>query len=180
MRLLAACEIAVSPRVWINASDIYNRVPFVFDNTAFAAICSDLSKYPLSGAVAASAAVPLAFAPAVVQAFPGTCNEPLPPWVARAAANRNASPMLSAYSKAVMRYRDGAVPYIKLMDGGLVDNYGVSALTIVREILRDTLWPDDTAAGGPAAAAGYLWWWIPKSVSPATGSIRWKGLKASI
>ncbi|MGM4999001.1 patatin-like phospholipase family protein [Tardiphaga sp. 538_B7_N1_4] len=122
-----------SPRVWINASDIYNRVPFVFDNTAFAAICSDLSKYPLSGAVAASAAVPLAFAPAVVQAFPGTCNEPLPPWVARAAANRNASPMLSAYSKAVMRYRDGAVPYIKLMDGGLVDNYGVSALTIVRE-----------------------------------------------
>jgi hypothetical protein len=41
--------------------------------------------------------------------------------------------MLSAYSKAVVRYRDGAVPYIKLMDGGLVDNYGVSALTIVRE-----------------------------------------------
>jgi NTE family protein len=122
-----------SPRVWINASDIYNRVPFVFDATAFTAICSDISKYPLSNAVAASAAVPLAFAPAVVQAFPGTCNDPLPPWVAKAAANRNASPMLSAYSKAIMRYREGAVPYIKLMDGGLVDNYGVAALTIARE-----------------------------------------------
>jgi len=27
------------PRVWINASDIYNRVPFVFGATAFTAIC---------------------------------------------------------------------------------------------------------------------------------------------
>lgn len=122
-----------SLRVWLNASDIYNRVPFVFNETAFSAICSDLSKYPLSGAVAASAAVPLAFAPAVLQAFPGTCKEPLPPWVTRAAMNRNASPMLGSYAKAVVRYRDGAVPFIKLMDGGLVDNYGVAALTIVRE-----------------------------------------------
>jgi NTE family protein len=122
-----------SPRVWINASDIYNRVPFVFDANAFTAICSDLSKYPLSSAVAASAAVPIAFAPAVVQAFPGTCKDPLPPWIAKAAANRNASPMLSSYAKAIMRYREGAVPYIKLMDGGLVDNYGISALTIARE-----------------------------------------------
>jgi predicted acylesterase/phospholipase RssA len=122
-----------SPRVWINASDIYNRVPFVFDATAFTAICSDLSKYPLSSAVAASAAVPIAFAPAVVKAYPGTCNDPLPPWIAKAAANRNASPMLGSYAKAVVRYREGAVPYLKLMDGGLVDNYGISGFTIARE-----------------------------------------------
>jgi NTE family protein len=121
-----------SPRVWINASDIYNHVPFVFEATAFTAICSDISKYPLSNAVAASAAVPIAFAPAVVQAFPGTCKDPLPPWIARAAADRDAPPMLSSFAKAVMRYREGAVPYIKLMDGGLVDNYGVSGFTIAR------------------------------------------------
>lgn len=121
-----------SPRVFINASDIYNHTPFVFDATPFAAICSDLSKFPLSQAVAASAAVPIAFAPAVIKAYPGTCNDPLPPWIARAAANRNAPPMLSAYAKGVMRYRDGAVPYIKLMDGGLVDNFGISGFTIAR------------------------------------------------
>lgn len=121
------------PRVWINASDIYNHVPFVFGATAFTAICSDLLRYPLSSAVAASAAVPIAFAPAVVQAFPGTCNDPLPPWVTRAAADRNSSPMLSAFAKAIVRYREGAVPYIKLMDGGLVDNYGISGFTIARE-----------------------------------------------
>jgi NTE family protein len=121
------------PRIWINASDIYNHVPFVFGATAFTAICSDLNRYPISSAVAASAAVPIAFAPAVVKAYPGTCNDPLPPWIARAAANRNASPMLNSYAKAIMRYRDGAIPFIKLMDGGLVDNYGISGFTIERE-----------------------------------------------
>ncbi|SFL64480.1 Patatin-like phospholipase [Bradyrhizobium sp. NFR13] len=122
-----------SPRVWINSSDIYNRVPFIFDATAFNAICSDLGKFPVSSAVAASAAVPIAFAPAVVKAYPGTCNDPLPEWVRRAASSRTASPMLSSYAKAIVRYREGAVPYIKLMDGGLVDNYGVAGFTIARE-----------------------------------------------
>ena len=121
------------PRIWINASDIYNRVPFVFGANAFTAICSDLARYPISSAVAASAAVPIAFAPAVLKAYPGTCTDPLPPWIAKAAANRNASPLLSSYAKAILRYRDGAVPYIKLMDGGLVDNYGISGFTIERE-----------------------------------------------
>lgn len=121
------------PMVWINASDIYNRTPFIFSTTAFTAICSDLSAYPLSNAVAASAAVPIAFAPVVVQAFPGTCNDPLPRWVARSREHRNTSPMLSAYAKAINRYREGAVPYIKLLDGGLVDNYGLSGLTVERE-----------------------------------------------
>ncbi|KIZ39190.1 MULTISPECIES: patatin-like phospholipase family protein [Rhodopseudomonas] len=121
------------PQVWINASDIYNRVPFVFGATAFTAICSDLSRYPISNAVAASAAVPLAFAPAVVQAFPGSCDDPLPRWIARAAADRNAPPMLNTYAKAIMRYRDGKVPFIKLLDGGLVDNYGISGFTIERQ-----------------------------------------------
>jgi NTE family protein len=83
--------------------------------------------------VAASAAVPIAFAPAVVQAFPGTCNDPLPPWIVRAAADRNAPLMLSSVAKAISRYREGAVPYIKLMDGGLVDNYGLSGFTIARQ-----------------------------------------------
>lgn len=121
------------PRIWINASDIYNRTPFVFGATAFTAICSDLSAYPLSSAVAASAAVPIAFAPVVVQAFPGQCNDPLPQWIKRASSDRNATPMLSSFAKAISRYRDGAVPYIKLLDGGLVDNYGISGFTIARE-----------------------------------------------
>ena len=120
------------PRVWINASDIYNRTPFVFGATAFNAMCSDLSKYPLANAVAASAAVPVAFAPVVIQTFPKQCSDPLPAWIVKARDNANAPPMLNSFAKAISRYHDGEIPYIKLLDGGLVDNYGLSGFTIAR------------------------------------------------
>ena len=120
------------PQVWINASDIYNRTPFVFGPTAFNAMCSDLLKYPLANAVAASAAVPVAFAPVVIQTFPGKCNDPLPPWIIRARDDSRAPPMLNSFAKAINRYHDGQMPYIKLLDGGLVDNYGLSGFTIAR------------------------------------------------
>jgi len=120
------------PRVFINASDIYNRTPFVFEPAVFRAMCSDLAAYPLADAVAASAAVPVAFAPVVIQTFPGRCDAPLPPWVARARDNPNPSPMLKSFSRAMTRYHDGAMPYIKLLDGGLVDNFGLAGLSIAR------------------------------------------------
>ena len=34
------------PHVLINASDVYNRTPFLFNETIFKSICSDLSSYP--------------------------------------------------------------------------------------------------------------------------------------
>jgi NTE family protein len=121
------------PRVWINASDIYNRTPFVFGRTAFDAICSNLSTYKLSNAVAASAAVPLVFAPIVLETYGAQCPTPLPGWATKAIANPNAPPMLRAFSLALNSYRSGSVKYIKLLDGGLVDNFGVSGFTIARE-----------------------------------------------
>ena len=36
------------PIVWINASDLYNRTPFLFSPLTFAALCSDLDKLPIS------------------------------------------------------------------------------------------------------------------------------------
>ncbi|RTL50298.1 MAG: patatin-like phospholipase family protein [Bradyrhizobiaceae bacterium] len=120
------------PRVWINASDIYNRTPFVFGAVTFDAICSDLAKYPLSEAVAASAAVPVAFAPVVIQSFPTKCDRPLPSWVERVRNNKNAPPLLAGFANAINNYHDGAVPFIKLLDGGLVDNFGLSGFTIAR------------------------------------------------
>jgi NTE family protein len=121
------------PRIWINATDIYNGTPFVFGKTAFSAICSDLANYPVANAVAASAAVPLVFAPVVLEAFPDRCNPPLPDWITKARDNPNAPPLLRAYALGVGRYRDGTVKYIKLLDGGLVDNFGLSGFTIGRE-----------------------------------------------
>jgi NTE family protein len=121
------------PRIWINATDIYNGTPFVFGKTAFSAICSDLANYPIASAVAASAAVPLVFSPIVLEAYPDRCNPPLPDWIEKARNNPNAPPLLRAFAQGIGRYRDGTVKYIKLLDGGLVDNFGLSGFTIGRE-----------------------------------------------
>lgn len=118
------------PRVWINASDIYNRTPFVFGKTAFDALCSDIRSYRVAEAVAASAAVPLAFAPIVLETYPGGCAAPLPPWLERVRNDPNAQPLLRSFAEAQAHYRDGSMRYVKLLDGGLVDNYGLSGLSI--------------------------------------------------
>jgi hypothetical protein len=57
------------PRVWINASHIYNRTPFVFSNETFSTICSDLASYPIANAVAASAAMPVILLPSCYKRF---------------------------------------------------------------------------------------------------------------
>ena len=120
------------PRIWINAADIYNRTPFIFGAGAFRAICSDIDGYPISNAVAASAAVPIVFAPVVIKTYPQECNAQLPPWVERARRNPSAPPLLKAFADGLARYRNGEIPYIKLLDGGLVDNFGISGFTIAR------------------------------------------------
>jgi NTE family protein len=118
------------PQVWINASDIYNRTPFVFGEIAFKALCSDIRSYKIADAVAASAAVPLVFAPIVLETYPGGCAARLPDWVERARHNPEAQPLLRAYAQAIARYHDGSMKYVKLLDGGLVDNFGLSGLSI--------------------------------------------------
>ena len=40
--------------------------------------------------------------------------------------------MLRQYADAIVRYRKGDVKYVKLLDGGLVDNYGLAGFTISR------------------------------------------------
>ena len=126
--------IARRPIVLINATDIYNRTPFLFAPVTFAAMCSDIAEYPVAGAVAASAAVPGAFAPVVIKSFHGECKTPLPPTMAKAAKAPGDSPLVYAFAKGLERARSGQVKYVKLLDGGLVDNYGLSGITIARAV----------------------------------------------
>lgn len=118
------------PITLINATDIYNRTPFLFVPSTFLALCSDLNKYPVAAGVAASAAVPGAFAPVVVEAFPEQCTAPLPAEIEKAANSPTGSPLVHAYAQSLQRARTGGVKYVKLLDGGLVDNYGLSGITI--------------------------------------------------
>jgi NTE family protein len=120
------------PHVLINASDVYNRTPFVFNETTFKAICSDLNSYPIADAVAASAAMPVVFAPIVLTSYANRCRAKIPNWITEVQGNPSAPLLLRDPANAIARYRDGSVPYIKLLDGGLVDNYGLSGFTIAR------------------------------------------------
>jgi NTE family protein len=121
------------PSIRIHATDLYHRVPFPFLPPIFAILCSDLSRYSVADAVAATMAVPLVFAPIVVRSFPDNCP-PLPKEVEALGIKAQTSSSLRAISRAIGAYRDGRVRYIKLADGGLTDNYGVSLLTNARII----------------------------------------------
>jgi len=121
------------PIVWINASDIYNRTPFLFSYDTFAALCSDLDKVRLADAVAASAAVPIVFAPIVVAATKPDCGYQRPLWLSRALADHNASLRLKAYASALDSYQNAdPLDYVKLLDGGLTDNIGITGFALER------------------------------------------------
>ncbi len=119
------------PVVWINASDINGKTPFIFEPVTFAAICSDYGSYPLAEAVAASAAVPIVFAPVVVQNWSEKCGFKLPGWLEAQAKDRSTSPIVRSYLKTLEGYREpGKVKYVKLLDGGLTDNWGLAGFNI--------------------------------------------------
>ncbi len=155
------------PRVWINASDIYNRTPFVFEATAFRAICSDLSEYPLADAVAASAAVPVAFAPIVIRSYPGQCNDPLPSWIARVRDNPSSPPLLTGFARAMTRYRDGSIPASSCSTVALSITSACPALR--SQGYRPTRLMVRSAQGRRSSCdVRCSWWWMPRPAFRAT------------
>lgn len=131
------------PVVWINATNAQYRLAFPFHERAFDAICSDLASFPVSEAVAASMAVPLFFAPVVLEKFPGACREPLPPSVARRGVERDDQHRLRlALQRAMKDFRDPkAGRYLKLVDGGVTDNLGLVSILQSRVLLNTPYGP---------------------------------------
>ncbi|MEI4195254.1 patatin-like phospholipase family protein [Roseovarius sp. E0-M6] len=118
---------------WINAADIANNTPFLFSSETFDALCSDLSRLPVSEAVAASAAFPLVFSPIVLEAHTDACTYTEPGWLTTARYNPEASSAMKAYARTLESYRDPAkVKFVKLLDGGITDNFGTTGLTMAR------------------------------------------------
>jgi NTE family protein len=122
------------PEIRIHATDLYHRVPFPFIPALFNYLCSDLSRFSVADAVAASMAVPVIFAPVVIRTYPGSCG-PLPPNVPTIHPQAEGSRALNAIARALEAYQDASrVKFIKLADGGLTDNFGVSTLAMSRLI----------------------------------------------
>ena len=120
-------------KTWINATDMANNTPFLFSPETFDALCSDLSKVRLSEAVAASAAFPLAFTPIVLEAHQGECDYREPDWLTSARFNPEATAAMRAYGQALESYANPAqVKFVKLLDGGITDNYGTTGLAVDR------------------------------------------------
>ncbi len=122
-----------APHIWLTASDIYNGVPFLFTHDTFAALCSDLDQVRIADAVAASAAFPVVFAPLDVAANGPDCGYVKPDWAKRALADPRASLRLRAHAEALAAYRDDTrLATVRLLDGGLTDNIGITGFALER------------------------------------------------
>lgn len=121
------------PQVWLNATDLYNGTPFAFAPVYFEALCADLGTVRIADAVAASMAFPLVFQPVTAAQHPERCS-PLPGWVGSAPGDHARSALVRRTARAFAAYRDPAQePYLHLLDGGVLDNLGLSTLRLVRE-----------------------------------------------
>lgn len=121
------------PIVWLTASDIYNNTPFLFTRATFAALCSDIDDLKIADAVGASAAFPVVFAPMLLQTPKVDCRYERPRWLQQALESKNPSIRLQAYARALDSYQSNAdLSFVRLLDGGLTDNLGITGLTLER------------------------------------------------
>ncbi len=113
------------PMILINATDMSLGTRFTFHQIYFNGMCSDLSKFPVARACAASSAVPGVLTPITVKNYAGSCGFVLSPLLHahsqsyRTRANQeNLALMLDSEKKR----------YFHLIDGGVADNLGLRAI----------------------------------------------------
>ena len=112
------------PRLLVSATDLSLGSSFEFTWRQFSLICSDLASVPLSFAVAASSAVPIALSPLTLKNHNANCPQPVDLSTAAGADFRVR--MLRQQQRS---YLDAQTrPYIHLVDGGLADNLGLRSL----------------------------------------------------
>jgi NTE family protein len=128
------------PMIMMNATDMTHGIRMGFNQDAFDIICSDLSRFPVARAAAASSAVPMLLSPITMRNYAGTCGFKIPERFeeilkARTTSERqfylanNLAPFLNSQTK----------PYIHLVDGGVADNLGLRAV-LDRIIARGSAW----------------------------------------
>lgn len=113
------------PFVIINASDLNNGTTFSFIQQQFDFLCSSLTGYPVANSVAASSAVPVAFATISLRNYED-CTQRHGTWVDQALAEDSPLDRRYGVARALERYsRPDRMPVVRLVDGGVTDNLGV-------------------------------------------------------
>ena len=113
------------PMVLINATDLSLGTRFTFHQAPFNAICSDLLKFPVARACAASSAVPGLFTPVVLKNYAGTCEFKLPPLFDTNSKNYRQREMKNNIALLLDSQKKS---YFHLIDGGVADNLGLRAV----------------------------------------------------
>ena len=114
------------PFLIINATDLAISARFEFTQDQFDLVQSDLSKFPIARAVAASAAFPPYLGPVVLRNY--SVDHPVaePEWIQSALSNSAASSRLKDLALQEHSYIDGdRRRFIHLIDGGTADNLGL-------------------------------------------------------
>jgi len=118
------------PLVAIGATDISFGSPMLFTQEWFDLICSDLSRFPVSRAVAASNGFPGLFSPVTLTNRAASCGGRSPGWLRRVTPEQLGDPLSREGNAALRakRYLDpGKTKYVHLSDGGVSDNLALRA-----------------------------------------------------
>jgi NTE family protein len=114
------------PFLIVNATDLAIGGRFEFTQDQFDLLQSDLSKFPVARAVAASSAFPLYFAPVVLKNYSVEHPAPEPDWIHTVLENPTESSRLKNLALQQRSYVDGGRrKFIHLVDGGIADNLGL-------------------------------------------------------
>ena len=117
------------PVIYINATDMILGTWFSFCQDQFDCICSDVSRFPVARAVAASSASPAVLSPVTLRNYAGSCGYEIPQYIRECLEEHNVSRRLFQQAVHATSYMDGQKrPYIHLVDGGLSDNLGLRAI----------------------------------------------------
>jgi predicted acylesterase/phospholipase RssA len=114
------------PFIIINATDMSLGARFEFSQDQFDLLCSNLTDFPVSRAVAASSAFPVLLSPITLKNYAGGCSFKEPEWVSNALNDRAIATRRYARATQARSYQDStARPFIHLLDGGIADNIGL-------------------------------------------------------
>ncbi len=128
------------PLIVMNATDMTHGTRIGFTQDTFDIICSDLSRFPVARAAAASSAVPMLLSPVTLRNYAGTCGYTVPEGFTEMQKDRTISERQFYLANNIAVYLDSEKkPYIHLVDGGVADNLGLRAI-LDRVILRGSVW----------------------------------------
>jgi len=118
------------PLIAIGATDIAYGNPVLFTQQTFDLICSDLQKFPIARAVAASNGFPGLFSPVTLTSRVADCGGRKPEWLSRVTNVQRNDPLsrIGVQARQVEQYLDpNRTRYVHLVDGGVSDNLALRA-----------------------------------------------------